>query len=226
MILIRESGLWGAKFACALVLVLSRAWNNQTWRKPMKAIVRYKYGSPDVLELGNIDKPEIGEEEVLVRVRAAGVDRGVWHVMTGLPYAIRLAGYGPRHRRRRDRWTMARRHRSPDPRAPVVPVRGPEAGHVHREGEPRGYDRPGGAHRIRQAHTGYRQDVPARRGPRGHPLSRRRSRPRESRHHRLIPRPGNTLGGSPSPKDRYGRQARRAASAAYYLLAFRIRLGA
>ena len=62
----------------------------------MKAIVRYKYGSPDVLELGNIDKPEIGEEEVLVRVRAAGVDRGVWHVMTGLPYAIRLAGYGLR----------------------------------------------------------------------------------------------------------------------------------
>jgi NADPH:quinone reductase-like Zn-dependent oxidoreductase len=62
----------------------------------MKAIVRYKYGSPDVLELRETDKPEIGDDEVLVRVHAAGVDRGVWHLMTGLAYAIRLAGYGLR----------------------------------------------------------------------------------------------------------------------------------
>jgi NADPH:quinone reductase-like Zn-dependent oxidoreductase len=62
----------------------------------MKASVRDTYGSPDVLELRDIDKPEIGDEEVLVRVHAAGVDRGVWHVMTGLPYPIRLAGYGLR----------------------------------------------------------------------------------------------------------------------------------
>ena len=62
----------------------------------MKAIVRYKYGSPDVLELKDIDKPEIGDGEVLVRVHAAGVDRGVWHIMTGLAYPIRLAGYGLR----------------------------------------------------------------------------------------------------------------------------------
>jgi NADPH:quinone reductase-like Zn-dependent oxidoreductase len=62
----------------------------------MKAIVRDTYGSPDVLELRDIDRPEIGDEEVLVRVHAAGLDRGVWHVMTGLPYPIRLAGYGLR----------------------------------------------------------------------------------------------------------------------------------
>jgi NADPH:quinone reductase-like Zn-dependent oxidoreductase len=62
----------------------------------MKAIVRDTYGSPDVLELRDIDKPEIEDEEVLVGVHAAGVDRGVWHVMTGLPYPIRLAGYGLR----------------------------------------------------------------------------------------------------------------------------------
>jgi NADPH:quinone reductase-like Zn-dependent oxidoreductase len=62
----------------------------------MKAIVRDTYGSADVLELRDIDKPEIGDDEVLVRVHAAGVDRGVWHVMTGLPYPIRLAGYGLR----------------------------------------------------------------------------------------------------------------------------------
>jgi NADPH:quinone reductase-like Zn-dependent oxidoreductase len=62
----------------------------------MKAIVRDRYGSPDVLELRDIDKPEPGDDEVLVRVHAAGVDRGAWHVMTGLPYLVRIAGYGLR----------------------------------------------------------------------------------------------------------------------------------
>jgi NADPH:quinone reductase-like Zn-dependent oxidoreductase len=56
----------------------------------MKAIVQDTYGSPDVLQLRDIDKPEIGDDEVLVRVHAAGVDRGVWHIMTGLPYFLRL----------------------------------------------------------------------------------------------------------------------------------------
>jgi NADPH:quinone reductase-like Zn-dependent oxidoreductase len=65
-------------------------------RPTMKAIVRDTYGSAGVLELRDIDKPEIGDDEVLVRVRAAGVDQGVWHVMTRLPYPIRLAGYGLR----------------------------------------------------------------------------------------------------------------------------------
>jgi NADPH:quinone reductase-like Zn-dependent oxidoreductase len=56
----------------------------------MKAIVQDGYGSADVLELRDIDQPTIGDSEVLVRVRAAGVDRGVWHLMTGLPYFLRL----------------------------------------------------------------------------------------------------------------------------------------
>jgi NADPH:quinone reductase-like Zn-dependent oxidoreductase len=60
----------------------------------MKAIVQDAFGSADVLELRDIDMPAAGAGEVLVRVRAAGVDRGVWHAMTGLPYPIRLAGYG------------------------------------------------------------------------------------------------------------------------------------
>jgi NADPH:quinone reductase-like Zn-dependent oxidoreductase len=60
----------------------------------MKAIVRDEYGSPDVLELRDIDRPEIADDEVMVHVHAAGVGRDVWHVMTGLPYPIRLAGYG------------------------------------------------------------------------------------------------------------------------------------
>src|SRR5918997_2567058 len=62
----------------------------------MKAIVRDTYGSPDVVELRDIDIPEIADDEVLVNVDAAGVGRDVWHVMTGLPYPIRLAGYGLR----------------------------------------------------------------------------------------------------------------------------------
>jgi hypothetical protein len=49
----------------------------------VKAIAQDTYGSTDVLELRDIDKPEIANDEVLVRVRAAGVDRGVWHLMTG-----------------------------------------------------------------------------------------------------------------------------------------------
>jgi NADPH:quinone reductase-like Zn-dependent oxidoreductase len=65
-------------------------------RDTMKAIVRDTYCSADLLELRDIDKPEIADDEVLIRVHAAGVDRGVWHVMTGLPYPIRLAGYGLR----------------------------------------------------------------------------------------------------------------------------------
>src|ERR671921_1882731 len=60
----------------------------------MKEIFRDEYGSPDVLQLRDIDLPECADDEVLVRVRAAGVGRDVWHVMTGLPYPIRLAGYG------------------------------------------------------------------------------------------------------------------------------------
>jgi NADPH:quinone reductase-like Zn-dependent oxidoreductase len=65
-------------------------------RETMKAIVQDAYGSADVLELRDIDKPVVGDDEVLVRVHAAGVDQGVWHVMAGVPYPIRLAGYGLR----------------------------------------------------------------------------------------------------------------------------------
>ena len=62
----------------------------------MKAIVQDEYGEADVLRLDEIGKPEIGDDQVLVRVHAAGVDRGVWHLMAGLPYPIRVAGFGLR----------------------------------------------------------------------------------------------------------------------------------
>jgi hypothetical protein len=56
----------------------------------MKATVQDTYGSTDVLELRDIDKPVPTDNEVLVRVHAAGLHRGDWHVMTGLPYLIRV----------------------------------------------------------------------------------------------------------------------------------------
>ncbi|MEZ5175514.1 MAG: NAD(P)-dependent alcohol dehydrogenase [Acidimicrobiia bacterium] len=62
----------------------------------MKAVVQRAYGSADTLELVEVDSPEIGPTEVLVEVWAAGVDRGVWHIMTGLPYLVRIMGYGLR----------------------------------------------------------------------------------------------------------------------------------
>jgi len=64
--------------------------------RTMKAIVRDAYGSVDVLRFAEIDRPIADENEVLVRVRAAGVDAGVWHLMLGMPYVMRLAGFGIR----------------------------------------------------------------------------------------------------------------------------------
>jgi NADPH:quinone reductase-like Zn-dependent oxidoreductase len=55
----------------------------------MKAIVQDKYGSAEVLELRDVDKPEIGDDEVLVRVRAAGVNPADWAITSGLPYIAR-----------------------------------------------------------------------------------------------------------------------------------------
>ncbi len=60
----------------------------------MKAIVQDIYGSPDVLELRDIDQPMVEDDEVLVRVHAASVHIGDWHVMTGLPYMLRIVGFG------------------------------------------------------------------------------------------------------------------------------------
>ncbi|MGD9960983.1 NAD(P)-dependent alcohol dehydrogenase [Nocardioides sp.] len=57
----------------------------------MQSIVQDQYGEADVLRLEQSETPEIAPGEVLVRVRAAGVDRGVWHLMAGQPYAVRLA---------------------------------------------------------------------------------------------------------------------------------------
>jgi NADPH:quinone reductase-like Zn-dependent oxidoreductase len=61
----------------------------------MHAIVQDKYGeTTDVLRLEEISRPDIGDDDVLVRVQAASVHIGDWHVMTGLPYLLRIVGFG------------------------------------------------------------------------------------------------------------------------------------
>jgi len=62
----------------------------------MKAVVQDRYGSVDVLELKDIDNPVVGDGDVLVRVHAAGLDQGVWHLMAGQPYLMRVIGFGLR----------------------------------------------------------------------------------------------------------------------------------
>jgi NADPH:quinone reductase-like Zn-dependent oxidoreductase len=56
----------------------------------MKAITQDRYGSADVLQFKDVDMPVAGPDEVLVKVRAAAIDAGVWHLMTGEPYAVRM----------------------------------------------------------------------------------------------------------------------------------------
>jgi NADPH:quinone reductase-like Zn-dependent oxidoreductase len=80
----------------------------------MKAIIQDKYGNADCLRLGELDEPSIGDDDVLVRVYAAGIDRGAWHFMTGTPLIGRV-GFGLRK--------------------PKAPVRGSElSGRIERVG--------------------------------------------------------------------------------------------
>jgi NADPH:quinone reductase-like Zn-dependent oxidoreductase len=64
----------------------------------MRAIVQREYGTADTLSLAVIERPTIRDNELLIHVRAAGLDRGTWHLMAGLPYAVRpIAGLrGPK----------------------------------------------------------------------------------------------------------------------------------
>jgi len=60
----------------------------------MHAILQDSYGSAEVLRSARITRPEIADHEVLLRVHAAGLDRGTWHLMTGTPYLMRVIGFG------------------------------------------------------------------------------------------------------------------------------------
>ncbi len=67
----------------------------------MRAAVHHRYGDPEGLTIGEIGKPEPGDDDVLIRVAAAGVSIGDHHVITGKPYLIRLSPFGgfprPKH---------------------------------------------------------------------------------------------------------------------------------
>ena len=67
--------------------------SDMTRNSMMTAIVQDEYGSADVLRTAEVEKPQVANDEVLVRVHAAGLDRGTWHLMAGMPYVIRL-GFG------------------------------------------------------------------------------------------------------------------------------------
>lgn len=60
----------------------------------MRAATQRSYGTAEVLNIETLQRPTIADDEVLIEVVAAGLDRGVWHLMTGLPYLIRIMGYG------------------------------------------------------------------------------------------------------------------------------------
>jgi NADPH:quinone reductase-like Zn-dependent oxidoreductase len=64
----------------------------------MRAVVQHRYGTvpDDVFQLESVDRPSLGDDEVLVRVHAAGLDRGTWHLMAGRPYLMRAIGFGVR----------------------------------------------------------------------------------------------------------------------------------
>lgn len=60
----------------------------------MRAIVQDRYGEVDTLNMYHTERPKIAADEVLIRVHAAGMDRGTWHTMTGRPYLMRIMGFG------------------------------------------------------------------------------------------------------------------------------------
>lgn len=67
----------------------------------MRAVVQDRYGTADVLRTDRIARPVIEAHEVLVEVRAAGLDRGTWHLLTGRPYLMRVIGFGLRRPKNR-----------------------------------------------------------------------------------------------------------------------------
>ena len=106
----------------------------------MTAIVQDEYGTaPEaVLRLAGITRPAIAADEILVRVRAASVDRGTWHLMAGLPYPMRLAGFGLRRPKapnpgpRPHRRTQAQAERPPGRhRPPQYQATGPDGKRLH-----------------------------------------------------------------------------------------------
>jgi NADPH:quinone reductase-like Zn-dependent oxidoreductase len=77
---------------CIVVNILKMTESKQSRRKLMKAIVYHKYGSPDVLQMEEVEKPTPKENQVLIKVHAASVNAGDWRAMRADPFLIRLGG--------------------------------------------------------------------------------------------------------------------------------------
>jgi NADPH:quinone reductase-like Zn-dependent oxidoreductase len=75
--------------------------SKQPTLRTMRAVVQDSYGTVDTLHLEQIDRPTVAPNEVLVRVHAAGLDRGTWHLLTGQPYLMRIMGFGFRRPKNR-----------------------------------------------------------------------------------------------------------------------------
>ncbi len=75
--------------------------NHAADESTMRAIVQDRYGPAEVLRPARIGRPVIADHEVLIRVHAAGLDRGTWHLMTGTPYLMRIMGFGFRRPKNR-----------------------------------------------------------------------------------------------------------------------------
>jgi len=71
----------------------------------MRAVVQDAYGSADTLDVAEIGRPPVGDDDVLLRVHAVGLHIGDWHMMTGQPYLMRVAGFGVRAPKTRVRGT-------------------------------------------------------------------------------------------------------------------------
>ncbi len=73
---------------------ITTAEKTPTAARTMRAVAQDRYGTSDVLRHATIHVPAVGPKDVLVEVHAAGVDRGVWHLMTGKPALVRVLGFG------------------------------------------------------------------------------------------------------------------------------------
>src|SRR5215216_4670037 len=77
----------GSGLAPRLVLITE---SNKLGGIQMKAIVYHQYGSPDVLEITEVERPTPGDDEVVLKVHVASVDPADWHILRGAPYIARL----------------------------------------------------------------------------------------------------------------------------------------
>ncbi|MEZ5274299.1 MAG: NAD(P)-dependent alcohol dehydrogenase [Ilumatobacteraceae bacterium] len=80
----------------ATTTTTAAAANGAAVPETMQAVANDRYGAPEALAVRTMPVPTPADGEVLVAVAAAGIDRGTWHLTTGLPYAVRLAGFGLR----------------------------------------------------------------------------------------------------------------------------------